>query len=322
MNPHVSIIVVNWNGMNYIKECIDSLLNLSYSDYEIILVDNASSDGSVEFVEKNYPKVRIIRNKENLGFAEGNNIGIRETKGELIALFNPDAVADKEWLSRLVSVLQNSENIGGVVGKIYYYGDKFGKDAVFCTWSKMDPYSATPYNFHKNEPVSKVDYLSGAAMVVKRDMINKIGFLDPDYFLYFDETDWCARMIRGGYDLVYVPTAIAWHVVSASVDNLLRKTYYMERGRMRFALKNFDTSYVPIFVLIFLAESFFIFCRDIKNKNLARTKVRIRAIFWNISNLSSTLKRRNNDTSILKKNCQVRSYNKSLPLRELKVSSH
>src|SRR5690348_6564113 len=219
MNPFVSIIIVNWNGMNYMKECIDSLLNLSYSNYEIILVDNASSDGSVEFVEKNYPKVRVIRNKENLGFAEGNNIGIRETKGELIALFNPDAVADKEWLSRLVSVLQSSENIGGVVGKIYYYGDKFGKDAVFCTWSKMDPYSAAPYNFHKNEPVSKVDYLSGAAMVVKREMINKIGSLDPGYFLYFDETDWCARMIRGGYDLVYVPTAIAWHVVSASVDN-------------------------------------------------------------------------------------------------------
>jgi len=322
MNPLVSIIVVNWNGIKYIKECLDSLSNLSYSNYEIILVDNASSDGSVELVEKNYPTVKLIRNKENLGFAEGNNIGIKETKGDLIALFNPDAIAEKEWLSSLVSVLQSSETIGAVAGKIYYYGDKFGKNAVFCTWSKVDPHSASPYNFHKNEPVSKVDYLSGAAMVVKRTVIDKIGFLDPNYFLYFDETDWCARMIRAGYDLVYVPTAIAWHVVSASVDNLLKKTYYMERSRIRFALKNFDTSYIPVFVFIFLSESFFIFFRDVRNRNFARTKVRARAILWNLSNLGFTLKRRNSDMYILKKNCQVRSYNKSLPLRELKVGSH
>ncbi len=322
MNPLVSVIIVNWNGMKYIKECLDSLFNQSYSNYEIILVDNASSDGSVEFVEKNYPKVRIIRNKENLGFAEGNNIGIHETKGELVALFNPDAVAEKEWLSKLVSVLQSSNTIGAATGKIYYYGDKYGKGAVFCTWSKVDPHSAATTNFHKNEPVSKVDYLSGAAMIVKREVVDKIGLLDSGYFLYFDETDWCARMIRAGYDLVYVPTAIAWHVVSASVDDFLRKLYYMERSRVRFALKNFDASYIPIFVIIFLTESFLVFCRDVKNRNFGRTRVRLRILSWNLSHLGSTLKKRHCDMSTLKKYGGIKSYNRSLPLRELKVDSH
>lgn len=316
--PLVSVIIVNWNAKKYLKGCIDSLLSQSFTDYEIVLVDNASSDGSVDFVRTSYPQVKVIQNKENLGFAEGNNVGIKNSTGSLVALFNPDAVADKNWLSILVKTLQSSEKIAAATGKMYYLGDKYGKDAVFCTWSKIDPYSAAPYNFYNDEPASKVDYLSGAAMILKRDILEKIGLMDKDYFLYFEETDLCARMIRAGYDLMYIPSALVWHAVSP-LSNSDDKIYYMERSRIRFALKNFDFSYVIFFHFIFFGETVFVIFRDIKNRNFSRTKIRLRAIFWNLRNFRHTVNSRKKYLSLLQKNGEIQSYNKNLPLRSVKT---
>ena len=315
----VSIIIVNWNAKNYLKKCIESLQEQTYQNFKIIFVDNASTDDSVEFVKTNFPKVKIIRNKENLGFAQGNNIGIKESHGEIICLFNPDAVAKSDWLSILVSALESSEKIGAVTGKMFYLGDEYGKNKVFCTWSKIDPYTATPYNFSENEPSSTVDYLTGAAMLLKREVFEKVGFLDPRYFLYFDETDWCARIIRAGYELLYVPNAEVWHKVSGSISDSDKKIYYMERSRIRFAIKNFDWTYLPIFHLNFFLESLYVFGRDIKNGKFTRTKIRLRAIFWNFFHFNETIQRRKNDFSLLKSNGAIKSYNKSLPLRKIKI---
>jgi len=312
-----SIIIVNWNAKEFLNGCIESLLSQSFTDYEIILVDNASSDDSVNFIKDNFPQVTIIQNKNNVGFAEGNNIGIKNSQGEIIVLFNPDAVADKNWLSQLVDSLQSSKKIAAVTGKMYYLGDKYGKDAVFCTWSKIDPYSASPSNFHNDESTSKVDYLSGAAMAIKKDVLDKIGLMDSDYFLYFEETDLCARMIRAGYDLMYVPSAIVWHTVSP-LSNSENKIYYMERSRVRFALKNFDSTYLISFFFIFLGETLAVIFRDIKNRNFSRTKIRLKAISWNISNLKNTLNIRKKHLSTLEKNGTIQSYNKNLPLRSVK----
>jgi len=321
MKPLVSIIIVNWNGMEYIKQCIDSILKQSYTNYEIIFVDNASSDGSIEFVEKTFPKIKIIKNKENLGFAQGNNIGISKSKGAFIALFNPDAVADEEWIEILVSALESSDKIGGVTGKMFYLGNQYGKNSVFCSWSKLNPFSANPYNFHNDEPTSKVDYLAGGAMMIKSEVIKKIGLLDPEYFLYFDETDWCARMIKAGYDLVYIPTALVWHAISASISESNKKIYFMERSRIRFAIKNFDLPHLPIFLIIIFAETLFLFGRDVTRMNFSRTKIRLRAIGWNILKLKKTIQQRKKDISHIKKNGMVYSYNNSLPLRKLKTGS-
>jgi len=318
MSLLISIIIVNWNAEKYIKNCIESLINQTYKNFEIILVDNASSDNSVEIIEKKFPQVKIIKNSSNLGFAEGNNIGIKESNGNLIALFNPDAVADKDWISKLVSVLTSSDKIAGVTGKLFYLGDQFGKDAIFCTWSKISPISGNPYNFHNDEPMSKVDYLSGAAMMVKKEVIDNVGNLDTEFFLYFEDTDWCARAIRAGYDLIYVPEAIAWHAVSALSDSST-KIYHMEQSRIRFAIKNFDSTYIIPFLLNILGETAYLILRDIKNKNFLRSRLRLKAIFWNISNFNNTLKSRKNDFQLIKQNGVLRSYNKFLPLRHLRT---
>jgi len=314
-SPLVSIIIVTWNGKKYLRECISSLLNQSYSNFEIIMVDNASSDGSVEFVKEKFPDVQIIQNSENLGFAMGTNIGILKAKGDLMALFNQDAMADKEWLQNLVMAIE-PENIAAVAGKIFYYGDKYGKNAVFCTWSKIDPYTGSPYNFYKDEPLSKVDYLTGCAMLVKKKVIDELGLLDTGYFLYFEETDWCARMIRAGYDIVYIPSAIAWHVVSGSLGASNKKLYYMARSRIRFVLKNFDAMYIPVFFIYFIPETIFELMKGFKQKNLIYSKTRFRAIQWNIFNIVNTFRARKEALSAIK---SIRSYNNSLPLRSHRI---
>jgi len=155
-------------------------------------------------------------------------------------------------------------------------------------------------------------------MILKRNVLEKIGFFDTRYFLYFEETDLCARIIRAGYDLMYVPTAKAWHVVSSSSSSD-RKIYFMERNRFRFAVKNFDSSYIPIFITIYLAESLMIFFRDIKKNDFVRTKIRQRALGWNLINFGKTLNERKKAMSFLRKHHQIKSYNNSLPLRYIKT---
>lgn len=309
MNDLVSIIIVNWNGRKYLDECITSLFNQSCNN-RIILVDNASTDGSVEYVMEKFPHVEIIQNKANLGFAKAINIGIRAADTELIALFNQDAVAEREWLSLLVKAVKNSPKAAASGGKIYHYGSDKN---IASTWCKIDPYTAAAWDFTDDEPASEVDYLPGCAMLIKKEVIDEIGYLDEGYFMYFDETDFCARMIRAGYDLLYVPEAVIWHVVAGSITES-RKMQYMTRNRIRFALKNFDQIYIPGFVLFYLVETvYFLF----QTFDLTDTRMRIRGLIWNLLNIGRTFSARRKDFGRIKK---VRSYNKSLPLRGHKIS--
>ncbi len=308
----VSAIIVNWNGLKYIRECIDSILCQTYPAVEIILIDNASSDGSADYVVKNYPAVKVIRSERNLGFAGGTNLGIKEAKGDLIALFNQDAVAERTWLEKLVNTASSSEDIGGVAGKTYYWDHK---DKIFCTWAKVDPYKALAYNFTDERPMADVDYLPGCAMVIKRKALDEIGLLDADYFLYFEETDWCARAIRAGYRLVYVPDAIAWHVVSGSISDPYDKLAYITRNRIRFALKNYDLSYIPLFIGEFIGETIDEMIKGIRGKNYNGFKMRVNAIVWNVFNSINTFVARRRDLSRIK---NPRSYNSSLPLRQVR----
>ncbi len=288
--PLVSVVIVNWNGLKYIRECLDSILKQTYSPLEIILVDNASSDGSADLVRKEYPTVKVIDSGANLGFAGGTNLGIRASAGDLIALFNQDAVADETWLERLAGRIGSDDNIAGVAGKIYYWTGNRSDKMVFCSWPRIDPVSAMAYNYSGNEPAGEVDYLPGCAMLVRKKAIDEIGLLDEGYFLYFEETDWCARAIRAGYKMLYVPEAQAWHVVSASFSNMNVKLMYIMRNRIRFALKNFDRSYIPGFIVAYTRETIHEMVKAIRTGDRSEFKIRIGAIGWNILNIAGTIK--------------------------------
>lgn len=301
----VTVIVVNWNGKRYLEGCLESLRAQTHRDLDILLVDNASSDDSVAYVRERYPEVRIIESERNLGFVGGNNLGLAHATGTYVALLNNDTVTDPGWLEALLDAVQSDE-VAGATGKVFSLDEP---DRIVFTTPLINRYSARALWSAADVPQCDVHYLSGNNLLVKRSVIDEVGPLDPGYYSYFEETDWCARMIVAGYRVVFTPDAKVWHkeLGSTSLDT---NRYYMERNRVRFALKNFDRAYLALFAPLYLASAIRRFVRGRDEQEVPLRRIIVRAIGWNLRHLPETLASRRRDYRRLKRR---RSYNRSLP---------
>lgn len=221
--PLVYIIILNWNGKQDTIECLDSLQKITYRNSEICVVDNGSTDGSVAVLRKNFPDLKIIANKANVRFARGNNIGIEyalKQGAEYVLLLNNDTVVEPDFLSKLIEVADASQEAGLVGPKIYYY------DAPDLIWSaggrisfwkgKIAHRGLRRKDSDKFNEVARVDYLTACAVLARRAAIEKVGLLDASYYIYGEDADWCERMQRAGYKLLYVPGARVWHKISSA----------------------------------------------------------------------------------------------------------
>lgn len=227
--PLVSIIVVNWNGRDCIKLCLGSLLSQDYPNYEIIVVDNASTDGSTDIIKKEFPVVKLIKNKHNLGFAAGCNVGIRTANGKLIAFFNNDAIAEKDWLTILVKELVKSSDVGIVSGPIYYW---MAKDVIWCAGSRIDMLTGMAWHLAQYETkftsTEDIDYFPACALLVKKEVFDKIGFMDERFFVYAEDADFCLRARWAGFKLKFVPDAVVYHMVSIGMKHEPTKVQYVK----------------------------------------------------------------------------------------------
>ncbi len=244
MNPGlVSIVVLNWNGKDVIFECLDSLLQQTYRPFEIVLVDNGSTDGSLEMIRERYgASLVIVASKTNVGFAEGCNVGIRASKGEFIALVNSDATMEPSWLAEMVKGIQEP-SVGMCASKIYYYGKKGLIENTGQTITR-DALGRTRGRLEKDEgqydSVTEVFCPSGCAGLYRRDMMEKIGLFDGLFFAYADDIDVGLRGRLLGYQCHYIPTAVAYHKLSASFGLLSSfKAYLVERNRLWVLIKCF-----------------------------------------------------------------------------------
>lgn len=247
--PKVTILILNWNGKEDTIECLESLRHINYPNYDILLVDNGSIDGSVKCFRETYPDLEIIENGENLGFAEGNNVGIRKAMDngkDYMLLLNNDTVVDCGFLGELVEVAESDSKIGIVGPKIYYYDYNGRKDVIWSAGGKINLITGktSHINGQKIDDESlckptKVDYISGCAFLVKKDVFDKIGLLDPEYFAYFEEADFCVRASKI-FECVYVPQGKIWHKVSKSTGGNFSPimAYYLIRNRFLFTKKN------------------------------------------------------------------------------------
>lgn len=239
-----SIIVLSWNGIDYIADCLDGVLSQGDSDFEVIVVDNGSSDGSADFVAQHYPQVRLIRHERNLGFAAGNNAGLRTATGDVLVLLNQDTVVQPGWLAACVEALEGCPDAGIVGAKI------LGMDG--CTLQHAGGYVEHPLALGKHygygerdagqydEP-RRVEFVTGAAMAFKREVLSQIGLLDEGFYPgYFEDVDFCYRARAVGYAVWYVPQAVLHHHESASMrrDSYRGHCYYY-RNRLRFVLKHY-----------------------------------------------------------------------------------
>lgn len=259
MLPKVIIIILNWNGREDTVECLDSLRKIDYQNCETILVDNGSTDGSVHYFKNMYPEVEIIENKENLGFAEGNNIGIKRAinKGmDYALLLNNDTIVDEHFLSELVHVAEEFSEVGILGPKIYFYKSTRiqslgGKISLFrgvvSGQSKYKSDSAKYCN------IKRTDFLTGCAMLIKKDVLKDVGLFDSSYFAYYEDTDLCIRTTKVGYGLVCVPTAVIWHKGSQSSKVNRFGLYYGTRNMIWFEKKYANIYQFGIFIIYFFS---------------------------------------------------------------------
>jgi GT2 family glycosyltransferase len=215
----VSIIVVNWNGEHLLDECLSSLEKQSYKNLEIIVVDNGSTDGSIQVLKQWGPVVKVVSLSENKGFTGGNIEGLKIARGEYIALFNNDAVADPNWLRELVSAMDEDEKVGICASKLIIYDqpdtiDSAGDGCVTSGHGIKRGNRESINNFTKKEYVFGA---CGAAVLYRRTMIDDIGFFDRDFFLNCDDTDMNFRAQLMGWKCVFIPTAVVLHRVSATI---------------------------------------------------------------------------------------------------------
>jgi GT2 family glycosyltransferase len=260
--PKVVAIILNWNGKADTVECLDSLEHTVYPNYKIIVVDNASTDGSIELFKDRYPGIKIIRNPINLGYAEGNNVGIREAigdKADYVLILNNDTVVDPNLITELVAVAERVPNVGFVGPKNYYYERGGRKDVINFAGGTFSICRGTTYNIGMNEvdkgqhdEIKESNYIPGSCVMVKREVIEKIGLINPEYFTYWEDTDWCVRALKAGYRSVYVPKAKIWHKIGVQKGKKNIKAYYYF-GRNIFLLvkKHASLPQLVIFMLYY-----------------------------------------------------------------------
>jgi len=223
--PLVYVIVLTWNGKADTLECLKSLRPAlrDYPNARVLVVDNASSDGTVEAVRGEHPDVEIVVNETNLRFAGGNNAGIRhalEKGAEYVLLLNNDTVVDAEFVSHLVNAAEKDAGVGMAGPKIYYYSSPrqiwFAGGRIDWWQGWVSHVGIRQRDHGQYDAVRDVDYLTACCVLVKKQTVERIGLLDDRYFIYGEDADWCVRAQRAGFRLVYVPSAVVWHKLSAS----------------------------------------------------------------------------------------------------------
>ena len=292
--PSVSVIILNFNGKNYIEKCLSSVLGTKYPNLEVILVDNASTDCSLDLVQKSFgsdERLRIIRNSENLGFSAGNNVGFRHAAGNYIVFLNNDTIVDPCWLTHLIDAMERDKTIGlaqsmllktnseEIQGAGWLYSDYL----IFL--HAIGNVKPSNTNF---PPTFEASFASGAAMIIGRDLVTKIGLFDPCILFYYDDTLLSLKTWLAGKRVVTISESKVYHIGGAT----------MGRGWTYFAVFHFLRSKICLIFDVYfkfseLTKALFILAfsllRDsiyyISSKQLAVAFSHVRAVFWALRNL-------------------------------------
>ncbi|MCW5821611.1 MAG: glycosyltransferase family 2 protein [Cyanobacteria bacterium TGS_CYA1] len=273
MTPLVSIVIVNWKTPDLLMACIESIKtnDTGYKDFEFLIVDNNSQDGSVELISKNYPEIFLLANDENLGFSIACNQVIPRAKGKYVLLLNPDTLVEDNAISKLRAFLDERSECGAVGPKVL---NPDGTLQLACRrsfpslesafyrvtyLSRIFPNNKTfsKYNLTHADPDKEleVDALSGSCMMVRKDIVDRIGLLDEDIFMFGEDIDWCWRVKEDGYKVIYFPQSVVYHIHGASSRlRPIGATINLHKGMEVFYRKHYAKQYwAPINLLVYAA---------------------------------------------------------------------
>ncbi len=297
MTPKVSIVILTYNGKAHVLECLKSLREISYRDKEIIVYDNGSGDGTADVIKKRFKQVKVIQRKDNVGYCRGTNDAYRYTRGKYVLFLNNDTTVTEDFLAPMVRRMEE-DSLNGIVQPklIFQKTKKLQAGCTFFTDTGFLYYfghGKNPNEQKYNVPM-QMHSANGACMLVKREVIEKIGLFDDDFFLYFEETDFCSRALLAGYRIWYEPKATVFHI--GSVDNRRYKysllIYYATRNRVVSYLKNLEThtmlKVLPVHLLLNIFSVFGFVVLGRPENSLAVLK----GLIYNIRNIKHTLQKR------------------------------
>ncbi|MDX1946100.1 MAG: glycosyltransferase [Pirellulaceae bacterium] len=229
--PLVSIVIVNTNELHHLRRCLPAIARQHYRHYEVLIVDNASTDGSLEWVAAEFPPFRIVRNEQNLGYAGANNVGFEHAEGELIAVLNPDTEVDADWLTEIVAALEANPRAGLATPKVVQMDrpDRINACGNDVTFTGLTFCRGLDRRIDEFAIPERVPAVSGAAFVIRKEVLDEIGPFDESFFVYFEDTDLSLRALLAGYECLYVPTAWVKHKYIFKLSP--RKCYFQERNR-------------------------------------------------------------------------------------------
>lgn len=280
----LSIVIVNYNTKDLLKQTIESVINNTKGiEYEIWVVDNSSKDGSVEMVQEEFKDVKLIASKENLGFPKGNNVAIKKATGRYILLLNSDTKVIGDNLQHCVSYMDQHEEIGALGCKVelpdgtldhackrgfptpeasLYYFLKLNK--IMKNKRKYGAYTAS---YLGEDEIGEVDALMGAFMMIPRTVIDKIGMLDEEFFMYGEDIDWCYRIKEAGYKIMYYPKEKIIHYKgSSSKKKKAKTTYEFHRAMILFYRKHYNDKYnIFVKILVYIGVALRMILSMIKN---------------------------------------------------------
>jgi len=306
-SPYVSIIILNYNGQKYIRRCVETVLKSEYDNFELLIVDNNSSDNSFDIVKSEFhdARIRLVRNNRNLGFASGNNLGANYARGEYIVLLNVDTEVHSKWLTELVAVMQSDLTIGAAQAKLLSLDDKSIFDSAgdyldFYGFSFRRGGDWVEKDSGQYDNIKDIFSARGAAVITRKEIVQQIGLFDDDYFLSFEDIDFCWRVKLYGKRVTFVPNSIVYHkgagISSQVSDNITNM--HATKNIIMTMIKNYNRVHMIKFAIIphflsfitglFILEQFLL-RRD--NKFMI-IKNRLRAFYWLLSNSSKLRSKR------------------------------
>lgn len=304
--PLVSVIIANYNGKKYLEKCLSSVLETLYSNFEVIFVDNGSTDGSLEILREfqSDSRMRIVENGVNMGYAMGNNVGIVFARGDYVVFLNNDTIVEPDWLTELVNVMESDVSIGAAQSKLLLMDSPTQLDSA----GNFLDFSGTTYERGKYEEdvgkyeVGEIFACKGASMIVRHQVLDRLGVFDPDYFFYYEETDLCWRFRLAGYRIVFAPSSIVYHKSGGSIPTdghqmFSFHVYLLNRNRIATLLKNYEIQNIMRYLVPWLISE----TRRIASMGLSSLRKRSniyysmqssKAILWNLKHFRHTWKKR------------------------------
>lgn len=259
--PKVAIVVLGWNGKKFLQQFMPSWVATTYSNAELIIADNASTDDSLEFIRSNYPEVRIIETGGNYGFAKGYNVALKQIEADYYVLLNQDVEVTPGWIEPLVNLLEQHPEAGAAQPKIraFHYKDSFEYAGaaggymdkwgyMFCRGRVFDTVEQDEGQY---DTVESIFWASGAALFIRAELYHQLGGLDADFFAHMEEIDLCWRMKNAGYDILYTSDSLVYHVGGGSLpQGNPRKTFLNFRNNLAMMAKNIQgAKMIPTIVI-------------------------------------------------------------------------